>query len=93
MFGFDPGFGIHREPLDRLEQAIGVGVRHSTRKIIFGSITLDAATIKLSRQLGKLRVRCFERQKGVVVSACRFWPIARGAHDHEREECGPHRRP
>ena len=46
MFGFDPGFSVDNELLDRFEQAIGVGVRHSTRKIIFGSVALDAATIK-----------------------------------------------
>ena len=40
MFGFDPGFSIDSELLDRFEQAVGVGVRHSTRKIIFGSIAL-----------------------------------------------------
>ena len=34
MFGFDPGFGIDSELLDRFEQAIGVGVRHSTRKAL-----------------------------------------------------------
>ena len=77
MLGFDPGFGIDSELPNRFEQAIGIGVRHSTRKIIFGSIALDTATTKISRELGELSVRCFERKKGVVVSACRFWPIAR----------------
>ena len=88
MFGFDPGFGIDSELLDRFQQAIGVGVRHSTRKIIFGSIALDTAAIEISRELGELPVRCFERKKGIVVPACRFWPIARGSHDHERESAG-----
>ena len=36
----------------------------------------------------ELPVCCLERKKGVVVSACRFWPIARGSHDHERESAG-----
>jgi len=88
MFGFDPGFSIDSKLLDRFEQAIGVGARHSTRKIILGSIALDTAAIKICRELGELPVRCLERKKGVVVSACRFWPIARGSHDHERESAG-----
>ena len=88
MFSFNPGFSIDSELLDRFEQAVGVGVRHSTRKIIFGSIALHTATIKIGRELGELPVRYFERKKGVVVSACRFWPIARGSHDHERESAG-----
>jgi hypothetical protein len=88
MPGFDPGFGIDGELLYRFEQPIGVGVGHSARKIIFGSIALDAAAIKISRELGEPPVRCFEREKGVVVSACRFWPIARRAYDHERESAG-----
>jgi hypothetical protein len=63
MFGFDPDFGIDSELLDRFEQAIGVGVRHSARKIIFASVALDAAAIEISRELGELPVRCFERKK------------------------------
>jgi len=69
MFGFDPGLGIDSELLDRFEQAIGVGVGHSTRKIVFGGSTLDTAAIEISRELGEPPVRCFEREKGVVVSA------------------------
>jgi hypothetical protein len=88
MFGFDPGFSIDSKLLDRFEQGIDVGVRHSTRKIIFGSIALDTAAIKICRELGELPVRCLERKKGVVVPARRFWRIARGSHDHERESAG-----
>ena len=57
MFGFNPDFSIDSELLDRFEQAIGVGVRHSTRKIIFGSIALDTAAVDGRRPRMRRRQR------------------------------------
>ena len=53
MFGFNPSFGVNGEPQHRFKQAIDIGVGHPSREIIFGGITLDAATVKVSRDLGE----------------------------------------
>jgi len=46
---FHPSLGVNFELLDCLEQTIGIGVTHATREIVFASIALHPAAIKIGR--------------------------------------------
>lgn len=63
----DPRFCVHRELLNRLQQAVRIRVGDTSSDFVLRDITLDPAAIKVYRYRDEGCVRRFQRCKRMVV--------------------------